>query len=180
MHIFLQGPKRIGKSTVISKTLDILSSEIPIVPGGFFTWNGGRDDPHVYMRPVRPGGEGEIYRLASYDFDKGGLAANISAFEEDGVRILSARDGADLIIMDELGFLESKARLFRQAVLETLEGQVPVLGVLRLGDIPWHEEIKRSPLVSLADVNENSRDYLPRELVSLLKKSMLFRERGVY
>jgi len=46
-------------------------------------------------------------------------------------------------------------------VLDTLSGGVPVLGVLRLGDIPWLEDIKRSPKVSLHYVDEKNRDSLP-------------------
>ena len=35
--------------------------------------------------------------------------------------------------MDELGFLEADAVEFRRAVLDTLDGERPVLGVIRKG-----------------------------------------------
>ena len=177
MHIFLQGPKNIGKSTVISRVLEILTAEAPLKLGGFFTWNGGKSDPHVYIRPARSGSEGEIYRLASYDAEKGGLKSNVSAFEHDGVRILNERAGVDLIIMDELGYLESGAPVFRKTVLDTLTGGVPVLGVLRLGNVPWHEEIKRYPAVTIYNVDEKNRGDLPRELTDVLKRSLMNRKK---
>ena len=172
MHIFLQGPKRIGKSTVINKALDILAATASLSLGGFFTWNGGRDDPHIYMRPAQAGREGEVYRLASYDSDAGGLVGNVHIFELEGARLLGERFGADLIIMDELGFLESSAPLFRQAVLDTLSGKTPVLGVIRLGDIPWHVDIKRNTLVKVYDVNEENRDELPRVIARSIMGSV--------
>ena len=169
MHIFLQGPRGIGKSTVILRTLDILASGNPLILGGFFTWNGGKTDPHVYMRPARSGRENEICRLASYDAAKGGLISNISAFDVDGARLLMESKDADLIIMDELGFLESGAEAFKQAVLDTLNGSTPILGVLRLGGVPWHEEIKRSLSVTIFEVDEKTRETLPQELALSLK-----------
>ena len=172
MHIFLQGPRRIGKSTVIARTLDILAVQTPLVPGGFLTWNGGKDDPHVYMRPAVSGREVELYRLASWDVRKGGLISDLRAFELDGVRLLKENTGADLIIMDELGFLESGASGFKQAALDVLAGDIPVFGVLRLGDVPWHKDIKDNPGVSLYDVNEKNRDSLPRELAERLMPRM--------
>ena len=170
-HIFLQGPRNIGKSTVITKTLDILNAHRAIILGGFFTWNGGHGDPHVYMRPALPEPEGERYRLASYDTDKGGLICDIQAFEKSGAELLKRSRNADLIIMDELGFLENDAAEFKRAVLDIISGDIPVLGVLRLGDVPWHKDIKSNPRVTIFEVNEKNRDTLPRELAALLMRT---------
>ena len=172
MHIFLQGRRNIGKSTVILRTLEMLLPRRPLVLGGFFTWNGGKNDPHVYMKPARSGQEHEIFRLASYDAVKGGLIGNIRAFDVDGVRLLNESRGSDLIIIDELGFLESSAGVFKQAVLDTLEGNAPVFGVLRLGDVPWHRSIRRNPSVTIFDVDESTREALPRELAARLMDAM--------
>jgi len=168
MNIFLQGPRNIGKSTVILKTLEIIMTGKSLTLGGFFTWNGGKTDPHVYMRPAHSNADAEVYRLASYDAEKGGLICNTQAFEEDGVRLLSGSKCADLIVMDELGFLESSASAFRQAVLDVLSSDIPVLGAIRLGDVPWLEGIRRDPTVSLFDVDEKTRGILPRELAAAL------------
>ena len=172
MHIFLQGPKRAGKSTVLRKTLDILTPDDHIKLGGFFTWKGGEADPHIYMRPANYGTENARFRLASYDLAGGGLIGDVRAFEQNGVEILTNSKDADLIIMDELGFLESDASIFKKAVLDTLDGSIPVFGVLRLGDVEWHKEIKRNPLVTLYNVGFDNRDDLPRELADLLKSRM--------
>ena len=168
MHIFLQGHRGVGKSTVIQKTLDILAVQAPLALGGFFTWNDGRDDPHIYIRSAQSGREGEIHCLASWDMEKRVFSCDVKAFEQAAVHLLNNFKGAELIIMDELGFLESKAPNFRQSVLDTISGDIPVLGVLRLGDVPWHAEIKRNPRVTLYDVNEENRDTLPRELAAAL------------
>jgi len=194
MHIFLQGPRNIGKSTVIEKTLDILTVDRNIMLGGFFTWNDGKSDPCIYMRPaalkvgtgtaadaasgtasgtasgeaISAGAVGESFILARYSAEKGGLVRDSSVFDTVGVSLLRGGADADLIIMDELGFLEDGSPLFMQAVMDTIAGHVPVLGVLRLGDVPWHAQIKRDPSVTLYDVGLDNRDALPAALAAEL------------
>ena len=170
MHVFLQGPKNIGKSTVILKTLDLLNTiaPSPLSLGGFFTWNSGEAAPHIYMRPAGAKREGGAVLLARWDHVAGRLECDIRVFEEAGTSILANSDSADLIIMDELGFLESSAHKFKRAVLNALSGKVPVLGALRLGDVPWHRDIKGNPDVTVFDVCEENRSALPQELAKLL------------
>jgi nucleoside-triphosphatase len=167
MHIFLQGPRNSGKSTVIHRMLDILMAQGSLKLGGFFTWRGGADNPHIYIRPAEVGREREIYRLASYD-KANGLSCDIQVFEQIGVSLLAESAGADLLIMDELGYLESHAAAFLQAVFSVLAGNTPVLGVLRQGDIPWHREIRDNPRAVLYEVDEKNRDTLPRQLAELI------------
>ena len=183
MHIFLQGPRNIGKSTVIRKTLEILTVRAPVGLGGFFTWKSGDNDPNVYMRPAEAGREGEIFKLAGLNEQGRGMTPDILSFDRDGVRLLRERRprsetaddnaGIQLIIMDELGYLEKDALEFRRAVLDTLAGETPVFGVLRMGDIAWHEQIKRNPKVTLYEVNIENRDELPRELAEIIQRGIL-------
>ena len=83
--------------------------------------------------------------------------------------MLARRGDEELIIMDELGYLESDAAAFKQAVFDVLSGDIPVLGVLRLGDVAWHREIKLNTKVKLIDVSEQNRDILPEVLANLLQ-----------
>lgn len=164
MHTFLLGPKNIGKSSVIRRMLDMLLDQGPFALGGFITWREGTHDPRIYMRPAQPGREREIYLLASYDAPSGGMHCVPQVFDEAGTRLLAESAGADIILMDELGFLESRSPVFQQAVCSTLAGNTPVIGVMRSGNIPWHEEIKASPRVRLCQVSQENRDTLPQEL----------------
>ena len=178
MHVFLQGPRGVGKSTVIRKTMDMLMTLAPLVFGGFYTWNGGNDDPHIYLKAAMRGREDEIYRIASFDEANGGLISDIQVFEREGARLLNESGGADVIIMDELGFIESNAPKFRHAVMDRIAGSIPVFGVLRMGDIPWHADIKRHPLVTLFDVMKENRDSLPQSLASCFAAGRLISNGG--
>ena len=172
MHIFLQGPRDIGKSTVISKTLAILEAGAPFILGGFFTWNGGSDDPKIYMRPAQSGRDKERYIVANSTPSGGGFSADERMFDTVGASLIADSEDAGLIIMDELGFLESGASEFIKAVYEAVCGERPILGVLKQQEISWHESIKRNSTVSLYEVNEGNRDRLPQELADLLRAGL--------
>ena len=168
MHIFLLGHRNIGKSTVINRTLELLKSRMDFMTGGFRTWRGGADDPHIYMQPVISGWEREKYRLASYHVHGHKIDCDPQVFDRVGVCLLNGSRDADLIIMDELGFLERKSYQFQQKVLSVLANSTPVIGVLRLGDILWHNQIKSDPRVNLVEVTSGNRDQLPEDLAALL------------
>ena len=169
MHIFLQGPRNVGKSTAIRKTLDIMSKTTSLSLGGFFTWNGGGETARIFLRPAIESRSDEVSLLASFDPAIGRMKCNPDVFEQTAAHLLAESASADLIIMDELGFIETDAPAFRKAVHDTLAGDVPVFGVLRQGkDIPWHDDIKKNPRVRLFDVTQENRDNLPQELARLL------------
>jgi len=173
MHIFLQGERNIGKSTIIRKTLALLAGSSPVPLGGFFTWKSGQDAPHVYIRPAAQARESEVYRLASWDFNVERMIVDSQVFEREGAGMLGGCDGARLLIMDELGVLESNAPNFRRVVLDAIAGEIPILGVLRVGGIPWHNDIKSHPSVVLVDVTTDNRDSLPHELADRLSPLVL-------
>ena len=195
MHILLTGARGVGKSTAIRRALDILLAGGAQVAGGFLTWKGGDGDLALYISPVGADGAaaGEKCRVASFNDEIKRMSPDIRAFETEGVRILregaagmpaarqghaalhdanagranDAKSAGRLIIMDELGFLEGEAEQFKQAVYDTLEGDTPVLGALRAGDIPWHMRIKDNPKVTVLTIDESNRDEMPRLLVGI-------------
>jgi len=168
LNIFLTGPRRIGKSYVINQILTILSKQAPLKLGGFFTWREGENDPHIYMKPAQVLKQQEVFRLASYNKESGSFSCDLQVFEKKGVALLTETADVDLLLMDELGFLESKAPAFCRAVMTALAATTPVLGVLREGNIPWLQKIRHHALVTLYDVNKNNREELPLLLAAQL------------
>ena len=65
---------------------------------------------------------------------------------------------SDLIVMDELGFFESNAALFQNKVLEILDSDTPVLGVLKQKDIPFLNNIRNRNDVTIFVVTHGNRD----------------------
>jgi nucleoside-triphosphatase THEP1 len=115
------------------------------------------------------------------------LAVCPEVFDEDGVALLRAATSdflplpaatnppqrkspanggprAKIIVMDELGFMELPARAFTEAVMRALDGEVPVLGVLRKDSNPFLDAVGTHPKVRVVEVTEANRDALPAGL----------------
>lgn len=165
LHFFLTGEIGIGKSTVVSRIL----SQISAPPGGFRTGFGpdrGAVSRSLYLWPAweRPRYD-EAHTVAYYD--ESGISPLPHRFSALGIAALS-RAGAALVVMDECGRLEEKAFPFQRAILERLDGPVPVLGVVRQGFPGWTKAIAAHPGVELVTVTEENRDGLPEMILDRL------------
>ncbi len=168
MHIFLTGNVQVGKSTVLQRVISAL--DVPI--GGFRTgFDEQRDqaDRWLYMWDVSEfPSKDEDHRIVRFTDDKPDVL--ISRFDEIGGNALrrARENGVRLIVMDECGRLEGHAEGFKQEVLSTLDGDVPVLGVVRQGYSGWLDEIRNHPKVTLLTVTEENRDELHEQILTLL------------
>ncbi|MDF2938967.1 MAG: hypothetical protein K0Q90_4340 [Paenibacillaceae bacterium] len=166
MHVFLTGEIQIGKSTVIHKVVESLN----IRPGGFVTgFRRLRTDPNRRLC-LNPAWEEPSYDEAHAVARFGeGLPPRPDsiAFDQLGCGYLAAcRPWAQLLLMDELGPLERAAVHFQKAVLQALDGSIPILGVLKKAGHPWMDDIIRHPSVTVIQVTEANRDHLPEQLAA--------------
>lgn len=174
MNFMLTGQRRVGKSTIVKKTLEKLG----FFAGGFYTsFGNGRENPDkilcIQRADLVPEIDGE-HMVAVFSDGKG--RALPERFDELGCRFLSESEGtSQLTIMDELGSLEKDAGKFRLAVMEALKSPIPVLGVLRQGLPGWTKEIAERDDVRLFTVTEENREDLPEELAELILRCLLCR-----
>lgn len=174
MVIFLTGERGVGKSTALRRALHGCGLGV----GGFMTdFGGSRYEENKILR-LLPWAEepdfsaGETCALLG----PGGRQVFPEVFDDLGSRLLlsaAGDDACDLILLDELGFLEAEAGRFRAAVLSVLAGPKPVLGVVRRGLGVWQD----APLGELWEVTKENRDAVPdrlrRRLAALLPASFL-------
>jgi nucleoside-triphosphatase THEP1 len=109
--------------------------------------------------------------VAERDTANRALIVHPEVFDEDGVAILRAATESmtrrpKLIIMDELGFMESDARVFQKAVMDTLDGDIPILGVMRRERNPFLNEVSAHEKVETVEVDKANRDELPERLAT--------------
>ena len=91
-------------------------------------------------------------------------------FETRGVEILRDAEQCDLILMDEIGWMEGNTTDFRERIMELLEGDVPILGVVqKRWNTPLQEHIRNHPKVRVLVVDEENRDRLVPELAAWLE-----------
>jgi len=84
--------------------------------------------------------------------------STIRAFEVYGCEIVNSSGKCDFIVMDELGFLETKAPDFKQAVMRRISGTVPVLGVMKASKTGFLNQIRAHPNVIIREVTKENRN----------------------
>ena len=170
-HIFLTGEKQVGKSTIIRRFLEV-TGLLPEKLGGFRSENRPESDDRLSVYLVSPAGTEELNRENRIMIRSPGIREQRyhpeifpEVFENKGVELLRSDGSESLILMDELGFAEEEAPSFQKAVLETLDGPVPVLGVLRQGPGEFLNQVASHPLVSVIRVTEENRE----EITALMR-----------
>jgi len=158
MHIFLTGDIQVGKTTIIRKFLS--KSRLPA--DGFMTYwepdnDGGRS---LYISPYSLNSQPvEKYLIARDDGNQRLSLENMAVtFDMRGSGILQDSGKRDIIIMDELGFLESNAEIFKRAVMRHIGGAVPILGVIRSRRTAFLDLIRAHPGVKVCEVTAENRE----------------------
>ena len=155
MNIFLTGDVQVGKTTALNRFME----ENGISPLGFRT-ELNRESRELVMKIYSPGGEESL--TVGYPGPDHPLPDK-DAFNEGG-RLLKAMDtsGCRLILMDELGFLEKDSLVFQEAVRELLDGEIPVVGVLRnMPQGPFWKLLHEMEGTRVLTVDMKNRDRIP-------------------
>ena len=169
MNIFLTGPVQIGKSTAIQR---YLSANPAVRLGGFATKNvpslAEAAERDVYILPPM-WGKGDLLpsRLAARRRN-GVWTLYPEVFDSVGTAFLAAEGPFDLLLMDELGRMELRSAAFRAAVLAALDGDVPVLGVMKPEGNPFLDAVRAHPKTAVLEVTEENRDGMPARITALL------------
>lgn len=169
-NIFLTGEVGVGKSTVISKVL----SQLPqVICGGFRTASEmpiiGGNLLEVYIEKAWEETPHDAEHMVGTRLGHGRFTSYPQTFDTVGTSILFATPtNATLILMDELGIMEENAKLFRQAVMDLLDGQLPVLGVIKPKHTEFLDAILMHERSEIIEVTHENRNELPVRILELL------------
>ncbi len=170
--IFVTGRPGIGKTSVVRESMQILK-RAGFKPGG------------VFCPDMRVGGRRVGFELIDILTGSRGILAhvdqltgpqvsryrvNLRDLREVGAgAILRAIEGADFIVIDEVGPMELYSEEFRRAVLEALDSPKPVLGVIHWrARHPLVDLIRSRRDVRIYEVTFENRDKLGREIADEL------------
>lgn len=172
MNIFLTGEIQVGKSTIINK---FLNTHPNLKIGGFRTIsnfdenlgvNGG-----VYILPAW---ENEL--IFNENNQVGNRISGEKAFPEvfdiKGVEILSKDDDFDLILMDEIGFMESKAKDFSNLLISILDKDITVIGVVKDRDNGLPLDVKNHKDSIVLTITEENREDQYIEFTKLVENEL--------
>ncbi len=168
-HLFLTGEIQVGKSTVIQRWL---AAHPGLRVGGFRTVPGrrgrdGADTVHIVPAVSECPLTREncvLMRRGRRPYMK--ITSCNEVFDQLGVALLQNAAGCSVILMDEIGIQEELAFQFHAAVLERLDGDTPVLGVVRSKPGTLTDAVRAHPNVEVVTVTEENRNEIFRELMA--------------
>ena len=177
MHVFLTGSRNVGKTTIINNILENLSDRFDI--GGFVTFMGEEFEPgknYVYISRVDSRhlledlhDDTSKIKIALRDKTASSFTAYPKAFDDQGVDLLKDWEAKDLVIADELGFMESDAFKFQEKIFECLDGHVPILGVIKPKSGPFLDAVRSHRNVYIIEVTKENRDTLEELIIKKLR-----------
>lgn len=167
MHTLIVGSHETNRAAFIDRLLAELNPALKLY--GYRSVKEGADETGtapIYIYPAsgerRQTGENLLGWCKARQ-----STAELAAFERNAFLIDNRRaDG--LLVMDEIGPMESKAPCFSAAVLAALDGNVPILASVRDIDIPFLEKVRSHPKARCFFLTrENTETLFPEALVHL-------------
>jgi len=168
-HILICGEIGSGKSTMIRR----LTAEVSRPVYGFVTKKMPPDENGyhpVHISSAQP--QSQTYKsdhLVGLCQGVGLFSVYSEVFDTIGLKLLKAPSNG-VIIMDELGFMESQSDLFCKKVLETLDQNIPVIAAVKTKDIPFLKAVRAHKNAVLYTLTVENRDVLYKELSQIVLK----------
>jgi nucleoside-triphosphatase len=161
--ILLTGRPGCGKTTLIKQVVN----KLPRGAGGFYTEEIRDGGPRAGFKIVTLDGEEAVF--AHVDFKTpdhvGKYGLDLSALERIGVgAVRQAIQARRLVVIDEIGPMEIRSPIFREAVNEALDSKVPLLATIFARPLPFTDAVKSRPDVTLIEVCRDNRERLVSEL----------------
>src|SRR5436309_6653013 len=168
--VLLTGRPGCGKTTLIKRVVNELASPA----GGFYTEEIRQRGGRVGFKIITLGGEEAV--LAHVDFNTkqrvGKYGLDLRVLESIGTEaICMAVRSRHLVVIDEIGPMEIKSRIFCDAVNEALDSPdvSGILGTITARSFPFTNAIKKRHDVTLIEVRPNNREQLALELSGKFK-----------
>ena len=160
MHILITGAPGAGKSTLINRVVE----ELRLPVSGFRTRKEpaaeGETGCPVLLCPI-----GEGPRPVGYS-DKRVISVFPEVFDGYAPRLRQCAGEGKLLLMDELGTMESRSQEFCTAVLELLDGDTPVIAAVKGKDTPFLNAVRSHPGARLFHLTEENREALFPEVLA--------------
>jgi nucleoside-triphosphatase len=161
--LLLTGRPGCGKTTLIKCVVNKLA----LPAGGFYTAEIRERGQRVGFKLVTLDGEEAVFAHMNFKTPQhlGKYGLDLAALDTVGVDSLrEAVRARKLVVIDEIGPMEIRSAIFREAVNEALESGTPVLATITARSFPFTDAIKKRPDVTMIEVRLNNRDQLVTEL----------------
>lgn len=171
-NVFLTGSIKCGKSTLINSTLQKLN----------ISYSGYRTLPY-YINDMQQGfyiqgyiENQNICKPISVKIEDYKMIPIVETFEFIGVHILrkSIEDlSSEIILLDEIGYLEKEAYKFKKEIIKCLDNNKFVMGVLRKMNDEFFDYIKGREdtlVIDIENIDYESREDICNNIIQIFGK----------
>jgi nucleoside-triphosphatase len=163
--LLITGRPGSGKTTLIKRMVE----KLPPPAGGFYTEEIREHGTRVGFKIVTLDGNEAV--LAHVNFtgpervSKYGL--DLRSLDNVGVKAIYAAVAARrLVVIDEIGPMEIRSAAFRDAVIEVLENDIPLLATIFARPLPFTDKLRRRRDVTVMELRSDNRANLLPELLN--------------
>lgn len=171
MHALIVGSRGVGKSTLIGRVLRELDRPVT----GFITRKEDALGDSVLGVPVYiyPAGQPRTQSAENLLAYCRGTRPEVypEAFDRFVPKMCPPQAGG-VVVMDEIGFMESSSEAFRAMILRQLDGKTPVLAAVKDRDTPFLNEVRSHPDCRRFDITPENRDALYCEVLAFLREQL--------
>ncbi len=161
--VLLTGRPGSGKTTLIQRVVKNLA----LPAGGFYTEEIRQRGRRVGFKLITLEGKEAVFADVNFKTSErvGKYGLDLAKLETVGVpAIHEAVSAQQLVVIDEIGPMEIRSAIFRDAVTKIFETRVPILATITARPFPFTDAIKNRPDVRVVDVRPNTREQLVSEL----------------
>jgi nucleoside-triphosphatase len=167
--VLLTGRPGCGKTTLIKRVVN----NLPRRAGGFYTEEIRDCGMRAGFKIVTLDGEEVVFAHIDLKTPEhvGKYRLDLSVLERIGVgAVRQAIQARRLVIIDEIGPMEIRSPVFRDAVNEALDSELPVLATIFARSLRFTDAIKSRPDVTLIEVRPANCKRFVSELSDRLKR----------
>jgi nucleoside-triphosphatase len=167
--VLLTGRPGCGKTTLVKRVVN----ELALPAGGFYTEEIRERGERVGFKLITLDGKKAIFAHVDFKSSEhiGKYGLDLSALEGIGVATVRAAVRAQqLVVIDEIGPMEIRSPIFREAVNEALGSEIPLLATISARSLQFADVIKERPDITLIEVRPDNRKQLVSELADQFKK----------
>ena len=172
MHALIVGKRGVGKSTLIGRVLRALDRPVY----GFETKKENSLADELRGSPIYiyeawqarvQTAENLVGYCKNHRFD-----AAAEAFDRFAPKLRQPVPSGGIVLLDELGFMESQAKEFCAAVFDLLNGDVPVIAAVKDKNTPFLEAVRHHPKAKCFYITEENRDALFPQVLDFVRMQL--------
>jgi nucleoside-triphosphatase len=166
--VLLTGRPGCGKTTLIQRVV----KDLALPAGGFYTEEIRERRERVGFKIVTLDGKESVFAHVNFKTQQrlGKYGLDLSPLETIGIEaVCEALRARQLTVIDEIGPMEIRSSLFRDAVNEALDSRARLLGTITARPFPFTNAIKKRRDVTLIEVCPENRRQLYAELSDRFK-----------